>query len=68
MAAVQVALTKKDADVVGDWGQEQTDALNALNLAIATAGAITPYQPDKQLILQVDACRLGCAAMLGQLY
>ena len=68
IAAPLVKLTKKGADVKAGWGAEQDEAFAELKLAIATAGAITAYDPQKALVIQCDACRLGCAAMLAQEY
>eukprot|EP01051_Picozoa_sp_SAG22_P006001 SAG22_NODE_377_length_11521_cov_194.091403_3_plen_156_part_00 len=47
---------------------EQDKAFNDLKMAIATAGAVTAYDPTREVIIQVDACRLGVGAVLGQVY
>ena len=42
--------------------------LGTITGAEATAGAVTPYDPSREVLIQVDACRLGVGAVLCQLY
>ena len=68
IAAPLVKLTKQGINIKDEWGPEQDEAFRKPKLAIATAGAVTPYDPSKEVIIQVDACRLGVGAVLCQLY
>ena len=61
-------LTKKDADVAGDWTEECSVAFAKLKLDVATAAAITPYDTERQAILMIDSCKEGTAGVLSQSY
>ena len=68
VAAPLVKLTKQGINIKEEWGPEQDEAFRKLKLAIATAGAVTPYDLSREVLIQVDACRLGVGAVLCQLY
>ena len=61
-------MTKQGVNIKEQWGEEEDRAFRDLKLAVATAGAVTPYCPQKEVIIQVDACRLGVGAVLCQIY
>ena len=61
-------LTKKDADVAGDWTEECSAAFAKLKFDVATAAAITPYDTERQAILMIDSCKEGTAGVLSQAY
>ena len=63
-----VQLTKKGTIVRDAWGPEHTKAFNALKHALATAGAVTPFDPRRETVIQIDACRTGAGACLMQVY
>ena len=68
IASPLVKMTKQGVNIKEQWGEEEDRAFRDLKLAIATAGAVTPYCPQKEVIIQVDACRLGVGAVLCQIY
>ena len=61
-------LTKKDADVRGDWTEECSRAFTKLKLDVATAAAVTPFDNTRQVLLQIDSCKEGTAGVLSQPY
>ena len=66
-----VLLTKKGTKLrgpEGEWGPEHTKAFVALKHALATAGAVTPFDPRRETVIQIDACRTGAGACLMQVY
>ena len=68
ISAPLVALTKDGMNVQADWSEEHDAALEKLKQAIATATAVTAYDPTKEAVLQIDSCRMGVGAMLAQVY
>lgn len=60
-------LTKlSQKDVKFHWDQEQTDAFNALKLAITTEPILMHYNPDKPIILETDASDYGMGMVCSQ--
>jgi hypothetical protein len=51
IAAPLVKLTKQGINIKEEWGSEQDEAFRKLKLAIATAGAVTPYDPSREVLI-----------------
>eukprot|EP01050_Picozoa_sp_SAG11_P036902 SAG11_NODE_14276_length_617_cov_2.562620_2_plen_93_part_01 len=48
-------LCKPTTRVKEDWGPEQYEAFEEIKRLIASAGALTPYDPMRETVLQVDS-------------
>ena len=63
-----VKLTRKNTIIRNEWAKEHDDAFAALKLALGTAGAVTPFNPNLEIVIQCDAARAGCGSVLQQVY
>ena len=54
------ALTKKDS--VWNWSRECAEALNAVKRKVTNTPVLTYFDPEKELVLQVDSSEDGLGA------
>ena len=58
------ALTKKD--IVGNWSRECDEALNAVKRKVTNTPVLVYFDPEKELVLQVDSSKEGLGAAILQ--
>ena len=58
------ALTKKD--IVGNWSRECEEALNAVKRKVTNTPVLACFNPEKELVLQVDSSKDGLGAAILQ--
>ena len=58
------ALTKKES--VWDWSRECDEALNAVKRKVTNTPVLAYFDPEKELVLQVDSSKDGLGAAILQ--